>query len=116
MQPGPLSRWHRPEQSHSAPASHRAIQAVNNEPQRAGEKWDLMGPLTVEQQRANVFELSATELNSPVQPQSPPDPTYYGTEHLPQPTWLAPNETHPASPIDEVTDANEPLRAVRSRR
>ncbi|MGD9636575.1 MAG: tetratricopeptide repeat protein [Pirellulales bacterium] len=89
LQPGPMSRWHRAEQTSPPPqADERPIQAIAIDSGVA--KGDLSGPLAHEERRSALFALPGAES---IDLSNPPDPAKFGHRDLQQPTWLLPHET-----------------------
>ncbi len=124
LQPGTLSRWHRVNPPHATPAhfgplDKRQIRAINPEVENTAaadeatdDEWDLLGPLAVQQRRSTLFALPESEEAEPLNPEFPPDPSFYGTESLDQPSWLAPHETTAASRSENIGDFTPPSRAA----
>ena len=100
LQPGPLSRWHRPIQPPAAPVESRSVGSILPSTQPAAEPWDLLAPLTANEERAALFALP-DQGDSPNGP-APPDPSHFGTSDLQQPAWLVPNQTDSANTAEEA--------------
>jgi tetratricopeptide (TPR) repeat protein len=98
LQPGPMSRWHRSEQSSPPPqVDQRPIQETASGPEAEIAKGDLSGPLARQQRRSALFALPGGD--KPIDWANPPDPSSFGRKELNQPTWLLPHES-------QVTTAN----------
>lgn len=116
LHPGPLSRWNQQpvSQPHHAtlPDADRRINFKSEQSVAADEGHDLMGPLSIEQDKATLFALPGGESAGDVRPVVPPDPSYFGTENIVQPNWLPPDETQEAASVIDPAELAESTRAV----
>lgn len=101
LQPGPLSRWHRSQQSPPPQVDQRPIQAVAIEDGLVRARGDLSGPLAQEERRTALFAIPGGE--EPLDLANPPDPTRFARKELEQPTWLLPHEMQVAKANEEAS-------------
>ncbi|MEX2091201.1 MAG: tetratricopeptide repeat protein, partial [Pirellulales bacterium] len=111
LQPGPLSRWHRSEQSSPPPTDQQPIHAMADDAQAATDQWDLSGPLAVQEQRTTLFALPE-DGGATAQSSTPPDPSHFGANDLAQPAWLVPNESNRTSATEATAESIQQARAA----
>jgi tetratricopeptide (TPR) repeat protein len=116
LHPGPLSRWNQApvSQPHHAtlPDADRRINFRSGGGEVADEGHDLMGPLSIEQDKATLFALPGGEPPGSARPVVPPDPSYFGTENIVQPNWLPPDESQEAASVIDPAELAESTRSV----
>lgn len=110
LQPGPLSRWHRSQQTPPPQVDQRPIQAVAIEGGLVNGRGDLSGPLAQEERRTALFAIPGGA--EPVDLANPPDPTKFARKQLEQPAWLLPHEMQVAKANEEASQKFAAERAA----
>jgi tetratricopeptide (TPR) repeat protein len=109
LHPGSLSRWNRAGEKPAASAERRSLDAVLRDAPPAADRWDLLAPLAVNEERAALFSLpeDGGRFGGP----TPPDPSRFGTGSIQQPAWLVPNDSDSQGKVSEAAHVVEQRQA-----
>jgi len=110
LQPGPLSRWHRSEQTPPPQVDQRPIQALAIDANLPSLKGDLSGPLAEGERRTALFAIPGG--HEPLDLANPPDPSKFARKELEQPAWLVPHEMQVAKADEEAREKFADERAA----